>query len=124
VIIITSASAQSITSGDITGTVTDPSGAAVPDAAVTAVNTNTNATQNTVTNPQGSYRFAFLPPGTYSVTVTAKGFQTKKVSGIAVTASQPATADVKLALAQATQTVDLFRADHARCGDEYAGRLW
>src|SRR5580698_9602185 len=108
--IITSAVAQSITSGDITGTVTDPSGAAVPDAAVTAVNTNTNATQNAVTNAQGSYRFAFLPPGTYSVTVTAKGFQTKKVSGVGVNASQPATADVKLALAQSSQTVEVLEA--------------
>ncbi len=107
VIIITTAAAQSITSGDITGTVTDPSGAAVPDAAVTAVNTNTNATQNAVTNAQGSYRFAFLAPGSYSVTVTAKGFQTKKVLGIAVNASQPAAADVKLALAQSSQTVEV-----------------
>jgi len=105
--ILTNAMAQSITSGDITGTVTDPSGAGVPNASVTLTNTNTNATQGTVTNQQGSYRFALLPPGTYSVTVKAAGFQTQRQGGIAVTAGQPSAANIKLALAQSTQTVEV-----------------
>src|SRR5215469_6086200 len=56
------ARAQSITSGDVTGTITDPSGAGVPNAAVTLTNTNTNTTQNTTTNPQGTYPFALPQP--------------------------------------------------------------
>ena len=60
--------AQSITSGAIAGTVTDPSGAGVPNAAVTLTNIDTNATLNTLTGMAGNYRFAFIPIGNYSVT--------------------------------------------------------
>ena len=110
VMLVTNATAQSITSGDITGTVTDPSGASVPNAAVTLTNINTNASQNTITNQQGTYRFAFLPSGTYSVTVKAVGFQTQQRAGIVVTAGQPTAADIKLQVAEATQTVEVSAA--------------
>ena len=102
-----SAAAQSITSGDITGTILDPSGAGLPNAAVTVTNALTRATQSTVANQQGNYRFAFMPPGTYSITVKAAGFQTRQVNGIVVTAGQPTAADVKLQLAGTTQTVEV-----------------
>src|ERR1700733_170647 len=61
--------AQSITSGDVTGTVTDPTGAAIPGATVTLTNVNTNTSQQATTNNDGSYRFAFVPPGAYKVNV-------------------------------------------------------
>ena len=107
VAMLTVASAQSITSGDITGTVTDPSGAATPKAAVTLRNVQTNATQNTTTGDQGTYRFAFLSPGTYNVTVKATGFQPAQLSKIVVTAGQPAVADVRLQVATSTTTVEV-----------------
>ena len=107
VMVITNATAQSITSGDITGAITDPSGARVPNAAVTLTNVNTNATQNTVTSAEGTYKFAFLPPGTYSVTVKVLGFQSEQRTGIVVTAGQPATADIRLQMATASQTVEV-----------------
>jgi hypothetical protein len=108
--ISTQAGAQSITSGDVTGAVTDPSGAGVPNASVALTNTNTNASQNTTTNQQGTYRFAFLLPGTYSVTIRASGFQAQQRTGIVVAAGQPVAADVQLQVAASTQTVEVSEA--------------
>jgi hypothetical protein len=102
--------AQSITSGDVTGTITDPSGAGVPNAAVTLTNMNTNVSQNGTTNQAGNYRFAFVVPGTYSIAVTASGFQKQQLAGIVVTAGQPVAADVRLQVASATQTVEVSEA--------------
>ncbi|HUI53956.1 MAG TPA: carboxypeptidase-like regulatory domain-containing protein [Bryobacteraceae bacterium] len=107
------AMAQSIISGDIAGTVTDPSGGAVPNASVALINVNTNATQKTVTSGQGTYRFAFLPPGTYSVTVSIAGFQTTKETGIVVAAGQPTSADIRLKVAVETQVVEVTGASNA-----------
>jgi hypothetical protein len=105
VTLVTSGLAQSITSGDITGTITDSSGGRVPNAKVTLTNMNTNASQSASTTQDGTYRFAFLPQGRYSVNVTASGFQPQQLTGIIVTAGQPTTADIKLQVAGANQTV-------------------
>ncbi len=105
--------AQSIIAGDVTGTVTDPSGAAIQGANVTLTNVNTNASQQTTTNAEGSYRFAFVSPGTYHVTISATGFQNQQRSGIVVTAGQPATVSVQLNVAGATQTVEVVAGESA-----------
>src|SRR5882672_7491672 len=63
-------------SGNLVGTVSDPTGAVVPDAEVTAINVGTSASAVTHTNPTGEYRFNNLPVGTYSITVKATGFRT------------------------------------------------
>jgi carboxypeptidase family protein len=105
--------AQSITSGDVTGIVTDPTGSSIPSASVTLVNINTNTTLKTTTNTDGSYRFAFVTPGTYKVTVTANGFQTTQQAGIIVAAGQPTTTSFQLPLAGATQTVNVTEAASA-----------
>jgi hypothetical protein len=84
--------AQSITAGDVTGTVTDPTGAAVPRASVRLTNTSTNVSQNTTTSGNGTYHFGFIAPGVYRLDVTAQGFQAEQRTGIVVTAAsrQPA----------------------------------
>jgi hypothetical protein len=58
---------QSTTAGDIAGIVTDPSGAAVPNASVALKSLSNGSTQTATTNAQGYYRFALLAPGQYSV---------------------------------------------------------
>jgi hypothetical protein len=105
-----SSSAQSIISGDVTGNVTDATGASIPGATVTLLNTTTNSTQTATTNADGSYRFAFVPPGSYKISVSASGFQTQQHPGIVVSAGQPTPVNVQLAVAGATQTVDVVEA--------------
>jgi hypothetical protein len=70
-----SLSAQIIT-GEITGTVTDPSGAALPKATVTATCPTTNASRTATTSDAGSYVLSNLPPCSYSLSVSAQGFKT------------------------------------------------
>src|SRR5579884_3154125 len=67
-------SAQNIVSGEITGTVSDPSGAVVPNATVALKSVDTGETQTTKTAAAGSFRFPLLRPGNYQVTATAPGF--------------------------------------------------
>jgi hypothetical protein len=110
VFVCLSAHAQSTTSGVISGTVTDPAGAAIPQATVTLTNVSTNITQQAMTNTDGSYRFAFVPPGTYKVTVGAKGFANTEHTGIVAIAGQPVAADVQLAVATQSQTVTVVEA--------------
>ena len=66
--------AQSLVTGDITGTVTDPSGAVVSGATVTLKSDANGSTRNTTSGSNGTYRFPLLSPGSYTVTVTASGF--------------------------------------------------
>src|SRR5207249_752092 len=63
------------TSGTITGTVTDPSGAAVPGATVGLVSERTGAARQTVSNEQGSFSFPEVEPGIYTLTVNKGGFK-------------------------------------------------
>jgi hypothetical protein len=99
--------AQSIISGDVTGTVTDATGAAVPGAKVTLTNVGTNISQTASTNMAGNYRFSFLTPGTYSVSVNATGFQAAQRTGLVVVAGQPTAADIQLQVAAAAQSVEV-----------------
>src|SRR5215831_3128185 len=70
-----SAAGQSLVSGDVTGVITDPSDAVVPNANVTLRNNGTGHTQTTTTNSSGIYRFSLVEPGQYTVTANATGFQ-------------------------------------------------
>ena len=76
ILLVIPVSAQKIT-GDIDGNVTDPSGAAVVGATITAKNDDTGYTRSTTTNQNGGYRVVELPPGRYTLTVEAQGFSTQ-----------------------------------------------
>lgn len=98
--------AQSTTSGDITGVITDPSGAVVTNAKVTATSDATGEAHTANTNAQGFYRFSFLKPGTYTVAASAAGFQatSRKVQ---VGVGQAASANIAMAVSTATTTVEV-----------------
>ena len=93
--------------GGIGGTVTDQSGAALPGAQVTAVETATNISFKVVTSSAGEFAFSNLPLGDYTVTVTAAGFATEKVDKVTVSAGVSYTLPVKLKVAGAAQTVEV-----------------
>ena len=88
------------------GTVTDPSGAIVPNATVTLTNPATNQTQTTKTNGSGQYSFSSLGPANYQVTVAAPGFGTKLVAAT-LTTGQTAGIDVQLAPGGATTQIEV-----------------
>src|SRR5580692_8766032 len=96
--------------GAINGTVTDPSGAVVPNAQVRAIDTATGIEHTTVTNSDGEFSFQDLPLGTYKVIVTASGFPNNTVDNVAVTAGSIYTLTVKLSMAQQTTAVEVSAA--------------
>jgi Carboxypeptidase regulatory-like domain len=91
----------------LAGQVTDPSGAAIPNATVSAENVGTNLVVRSTTDAQGVYRIAPLPPGSYKLTAVAKGFSTYVQLGIALTVGLSATQDVTLKLGSEEQTVQV-----------------
>ncbi|MGA8289190.1 MAG: carboxypeptidase-like regulatory domain-containing protein, partial [Acidobacteriaceae bacterium] len=96
--------AQTIT-GSIRGTVTDPSGAVVAGANVTATNVATGVTSQTVTNHDGLYNFQFLNLGNYTISASASGFTTSSTSPFRLQIDQIANIDVKLTVGSASTTV-------------------
>lgn len=93
--------------GEIDGTVTDSSGAAVVDASVSLSNTATGATRNVKTNEAGLYSFPALVPGTYTVAVERQGFQRQVVPSILLQVQQISRVDFSLVVGAVSQTVEV-----------------
>ena len=91
--------------GTIAGDVTDSTQSAVVGAKVVASNPDTGFTRETVTNPVGVYTVPDVPPGTYTVTVTATGFQTFTKTGIVVTVQSLSRLDVTLAVGSSSESI-------------------
>ncbi len=100
------ASAQSLISGDIAGTITDTSGAAIVGATVTVTNTGTGAGKTATTGAAGDYRVSLLQPGTYAVVVSAQGFQKASMSAT-VSPGTVSQTDAKLTVGSASQTIEV-----------------
>src|SRR5206468_3463696 len=98
--------AQRIT-GTLRGQVLDPSGAAVPDAQVTATNQETGVSVRITATSAGTYSFPSLIPGLYRVGVEAKGFKNFLATDITVIANQDNVADTHLDLGVATEVVEV-----------------
>lgn len=84
--------------GELTGTVTDPSGAAVPGAAVILKRTATGLMRPVSSDQTGNYRFLLVPPGEYELEISKDGFQTSIFSEVRVTVGGAGTLDVQLRL--------------------------
>ena len=89
----------------INGTVTDPTGAVVPNAKVSITNQETGTPQSTTTNSDGFYNMPGLPVGHYDLSVTAPGFTVYKKAGIVVDIAQTYREDAHLAVGANNQTV-------------------
>jgi hypothetical protein len=96
--------------GAINGTVTDPSGAVVAGAKVTATNNGTGIAQDTVSTNDGQFSFQDLPLGSYKISVSAGGFPTTTVDKIDVTAGSVYTLPVKLSMEKQSTTVEVSAA--------------
>ena len=96
-----------ISSGTIAGTVTDNSGAVVPEATITIRNEGTNATITTTSNADGTFVSAAVPIGTYTITVTKTGFSTYTEKSVEVHPTQVASVNPQLKLGTVTQQVQV-----------------
>jgi len=87
------------------GTVSDSSGAVLPGAKMTLTNAGSQASRQTTTGPEGEYEFQFLAPGTYTLTVTANGFESYTQTGLSLLVNTPATADVQMQVGAVSESV-------------------
>src|SRR5581483_2435785 len=91
--------------GTIRGTVTDSSGAVVPEAKVTVLDIRTGATRETQTNSRGDYQIFGLPSGNYKVTIASRGMTTQDITGIVLNGSDVLTANAVLKVSSAAENV-------------------
>jgi hypothetical protein len=108
-------------SATVAGTVTDPSGAAVPAVEVKIVAVDTGATRNAFTNAQGQYVIPSLSPARYTLSAETAGFRRYVQENIVLQADQKATVNIRLELGQTTETVTVR--DDAPQVDTQSGAL-
>src|SRR5580658_3378745 len=98
--------AQTITTGEITGTVTDPTGAVIAGASVKLASPSTGSVRTDATDASGVYKFPLLQPGEYVLTITSSGFQTTETKAT-VSLGSAVRVDAKLNVATANSTVEI-----------------
>jgi hypothetical protein len=104
ILLLTSATFAQSTYGVLKGTITDPSGAVVRDAAVAATNANTGVQRSVKTNAEGFFRLANLDAGSYNVTAEATGFARAERKNVELLAREEVPVDMKLQVAEGTTT--------------------
>src|SRR6266478_9633770 len=102
-----SLSGQTASTSTVTGTVSDKSGATVPNAKVDLEDVDTKATTSVTTGSDGGYTFPSVRPGNYSITVSSKGFRQSVVSSVRVAIGKSALVNVILEVGGVTETVEV-----------------
>jgi len=92
----------------VRGTVSDPSGSAIAGATVVLSNPESKTERTATTGAQGEYQFLFVPPGTYTLIVTAAGFARHEQTGLQLLVNTPATVNAQLKLGQVTESVTVM----------------
>lgn len=104
-LLATSGLAQNASTGAITGSVKDPSGALVPNAKVTVISHATGDQRTAVSGHEGSFIVPLLPPGVYTVNVSATGFKVLSVGDVKVNVTETVTVPIDLEVGATNQTV-------------------
>jgi hypothetical protein len=104
-LLLASVSARAQFNASLSGTVQDNTQALIPGATVTLTNDATQATRTITSGGTGTYQFNELPPGSYTVKVTAKGFKQNTVSNVAVAAETPRSLNLTMQLGQESQEI-------------------
>src|SRR2546423_11427557 len=105
--IAVSLSAQTASTSTVTGTVSDKTGATVPNARVDLEDVDTKAKTTVTTGSDGGYTFPSVRPGNYGITVSAKGFRQSVVTGVRVEIGKSALVNAILAVGGMTATVEV-----------------
>ncbi len=98
------------TDGNLVGTITDATAAAIPGAQVKITNRATNIQTLTMSNSSGEYRFNNIPVGSYDLSVTATGFGAMMERGLAVELNRTVTVNISLEVGAVTQAIDVSEA--------------
>jgi len=104
-IVLLSGTAAAQFNASLSGSVLDSTQAAIPNAAVTLTNTATQDKRTVTSGAEGTFHFAELPPGNYTVTVAATGFQQNVVSNVVIAAETPRNINVTLTAGATSETV-------------------
>jgi outer membrane receptor for ferrienterochelin and colicin len=96
-----------VQNGQFTGTVTDPTGAAIANAKITVTNPATDLNLSTTTNSSGNYTVKEVPPGVYKIAVEAPGFKTVSNAGVTANAGTIAHVDFKMLIGKASEVVEV-----------------
>ncbi len=101
--------AQSLTTGGVSGNITDASGAVIPNATVTLTSLDTGSVQTATSNGSGEYRFSLVKPGRYTISTTAAGFE-KTERQVEVSVGSVATSNLVVEVGKAATTVEVSAA--------------
>jgi Carboxypeptidase regulatory-like domain/TonB dependent receptor len=106
-VLVTGISLAQTTSGDMVGTVQDPTGAVIPNAGITAVNVDTKVSYTATANTGGEWHISNLPSGDYDLTATSAGFSTYKLTGVRIDLNKTSTIPLVLTVSGNNQSVEV-----------------